>query len=767
MSLFKLVGEVFVDTSQADKNLKSVGTEALNSAKKFQKMGKNIQNIGGKISAAGQKLTTTLTLPLVGIGVAGVKTAADFESAMSQVQATMGITSDATSKLNGETVNTMGALQDLAKEMGTSTAWSAKECADAINYLALAGYDTQQIYDVLPNVLSVASAGNMDLAAASDMVTDAMSAMGMSSQDANMFVDQLAKTSSSSNTSVEQLGQALLTVGGTAKNLNGGISEANAALGVLANNGIKGAEGGTKLRNVILAMTPTTKDAAAAWESLGMSAYDAEGNMRPLNDVFMELRERTADMSDEKRTKIFSKMFNKADLKAVEAMLKDAGDGWTELEGKIVDSAGAAEQMADTQLNNLNGQLTLLKSALEGAAISIGEQLMPMVKGAAEFVQGLVDKFNALDDSTKQNIVKIGMLVAAIGPALMIIGSVVSGIGSVIAVAGTMWSVLSAGGSIMSALTLAFGATNIAAVAIVAGIAAVIAIGVALYKNWDKIKAKAGELANAFKQKWDQVKTVTKQKFEQVKQVMGTVMDAAKSTVSQKLNNIKAAYTSHGGGVKGVVAAYMEAVKGYYTAGYTFIDTLTGGKLSAMTGTVKEKMNEAKAAFDEKLTEIKNSFGEKLSGITGKASEIVGKVKSIFSGKIEFPHIKIPHISVSGGRAPYGLFGQGEKPKFDVQYYKKAMTTPQLLDRATIFGAMGSSLLAGGEAGTEVVSGASKLMDMIRSAVDGGNMEVLYAILDEIRAIRGELFRDIMAALENHEFKLNDREIARLVKKYA
>ena len=227
--------------------------------------------------------------PYLMMGTAAVKTTADFDSSMSQVQATMGITKDSMSKVDGQTVNTMDTLRDLAKEMGSKTAYSASECADALNYLALAGYDTQEMCDTLPTVLNLAAAGGIDLASASDMVTDAMSALGMETSDADKMVDQMAKTASSTNTSVGQLGEGILTIGATAKSIKGGTAELNTALGILANNGIKGAEGGTHLRNIILSLQNPTDKAADVMESLGLSVYDSEGNMRSMNDILGDL----------------------------------------------------------------------------------------------------------------------------------------------------------------------------------------------------------------------------------------------------------------------------------------------------------------------------------------------------------------------------------------------------------------------------------------------------------------------------------------------
>ena len=272
---------------ETEQDLKKLETQANQSATAVQKIasaGEKLKTTGDNISSAGQKLLP-VTAGVTALGTASVTTAANFESAMSQVQATMGITKDSMSKVNGQSVNTMDTLSKLAKKMGAETAFSASECAEALNYLALAGYDTQQMCDTLPTVLNLAAAGDIQLASASDMVTDAMSALGMGVDEAGTMVDQMAKTASTTNTSVTQLGEGILTIGATAKSIKGGTAELNTALGILANNGIKGAEGGTHLRNIILSLQSPTDAAAKQMEALGISVYDSEGNMRSLNDT--------------------------------------------------------------------------------------------------------------------------------------------------------------------------------------------------------------------------------------------------------------------------------------------------------------------------------------------------------------------------------------------------------------------------------------------------------------------------------------------------
>ena len=431
-----------IETEQDLKKLEEQAKQSDAALQKIAANGEKLKTVGDNISSAGQKMLP-VTAAVTGLGTAAVTTAANFESSMSQVQATMGVTKDAMSTVDGQSVNTMDTLSELAKKMGAETAFSAKECADALNYLALAGYDTQQMCDTLPTVLNLAAAGDIDLASASDMVTDAMSALGMGVDESTKMVDQMAKTASSTNTSVAQLGEGILTIGATAKSIKGGTAELNTALGILANNGIKGAEGGTHLRNVILSLQNPTDKAAAQMDALGVSVYDSNGNMRSLNDILGDLNKSMDGMTSADKANIIATIFNKTDLASVNALLANTGDTWDSLQSSITNSAGAAQQMADTQLDNLQGQITILKSALEGLAISFGELLMPAIKQIVDWVQKFVDWLNSMDEGTKKVVVTVALLAAAIGPVLIVIGKVISAVGTIMTVVPKIASAIS------------------------------------------------------------------------------------------------------------------------------------------------------------------------------------------------------------------------------------------------------------------------------------------------------------------------------------
>lgn len=318
---------------------------------------------------------TALATAVAAIATQAVQVGMEFDKSMSQVAATMGVTTDQ-----------IGELRDFAQEMGATTAFSATQASEALNYMALAGYDAETSMRVLPTVLNLAAAGNMELAAASDMVTDAQSALGLSVSEAEVMVDQMAMTSSKTNTSVEQLGNAFLTVGGTAKNLKGGTAELAQMLGILADNGIKGSEGGTALRNVILSLSAPTDTAAKKIQELGLQVFDAEGNMRSMPDIVNDLNASLGSLTQQEKTEVLNTIFNKVDLKSVNALLGTSSERFNEVAASIDNAAGSAQKMADTQLDNLAGDVTLLQSAAEGLAIQVSDVMTPALRGATQFM---------------------------------------------------------------------------------------------------------------------------------------------------------------------------------------------------------------------------------------------------------------------------------------------------------------------------------------------------------------------------------------------
>lgn len=391
--VYQLMATLGLDTKEFDDGLKRSRNEA-------EGGGKGIGHALGSAAKVGAAALAAATTAVVGFGASSVSAGMDFDSAMSQVAATMGYSvDDIKNNVNGAG-DDFERLRNFAQQMGQTTAFSATEAADALNYMALAGYSTEQSMDMLPNVLSLAAAGNIGLAQASDMVTDAQSALGLTSEQTTDMVDQMAKASSKSNTSVSQLGEAMLTIGATARNVKGGTSELSTVLGVLADNGIKGAEGGTHLRNIIMSLQNPTKEGAAALDQLGVSVYDADGNMRSIVDIIGDLQTGLGDMDQASRDAMINGIFNKTDAAAVNALIGTSRTRFDELTVAIRNSHGAAEAMANTQLDNLAGDITLFQSALEGAKIAISDGLSPTLR---DFVQFGTESISTLTQAFKED----------------------------------------------------------------------------------------------------------------------------------------------------------------------------------------------------------------------------------------------------------------------------------------------------------------------------------------------------------------------------
>ena len=325
-----------------------------------------------------------------------IETGMEFDSAMSQVAATLGYTTDELNDSTTEAAKNFSDLEEFALEMGRTTAFTATEAAEALNYMALAGYDAETSMRMLPTVLNLAAAGAMDLGKASDAVTDIQSALGLSIEETETLVDQMARTAQRTNTSVSQLAEGMLQVGGNARYLSGGTAELSEILGIMASAGIKGAEGGTHLRNMILRLASPTDDGITALENLGVSIFDAEGKMRSFAAFMPEIARALEDLSDEEKLQFFDTVFNVRDIAAANALMNTSVEEWARLATEIQNSEGAAEGMATTQLDNLKGDITLLKSAWEGFQIELANKFEPVLR---EIMPRLIELVGRLTES--------------------------------------------------------------------------------------------------------------------------------------------------------------------------------------------------------------------------------------------------------------------------------------------------------------------------------------------------------------------------------
>ncbi len=614
----------------------------------FEAIGSKMQSVGDSLKSVGDTLTQKVTMPIAAIAGASVKVAADFESSMSQVAATMGFTVDELNDKSSEASKTMEQLSEFAQEMGKTTAFSASEAADALNYMALAGYDAETSMEMLPTVLNLAAAGGIDLAAASDMVTDAQSALGLTLDETSTMVDQMAAAASNGNTSVAQLGEAMLQIGATAANMTGGTQELSTALTVLADNGIKGAEGGTKLRNIILSLQDAAKDGAVDFGNFSVSVYDSEGNLRGVTDIMQDLQSNLEGMNQESKDAIISGVFNKQDLAAANAMLQTSSDRYEELAKSIGDSAGAAQQMADVQLDNFQGQLTLLKSALEGVGIDIGTIIMPYLQKFVEKIQSVVDWFSSLDAKSQDLIVKAGLIVAAIGPILSVAGSIVgtigkisSSIGTIVKIVPTVISVLSTVGTVITGTLIPAIAGVVTAIIpflpIIAAVGAAIAAVVLVITHWaeitDFIKEKWEILTEFLASATEQIQTFFVEHFGIISQLFATKIEIIKTVITTAVNVIKILLQTTGQIIKALIDGDWSKIGQIIKTAWDNIKKAINEGIKNIILAIANMGKSAKEKFDQLITDAKewgSHFVQNFcDGITDKMQALIDKVRSM------------------------------------------------------------------------------------------------------------------------------------------
>ena len=460
---------------ETENNLRDLERQAGQSAVALQKIaatGEKLKTVGSAIEGVGQKLMP-VTAAVGGLGAAAVKVASDFDSSMSQVAA-----------VSGATGKDLEALRDKAREMGSKTKFSASEAAEAMNYMAMAGWKTGDMLSGIEGIMNLAAASGEDLATTSDIVTDALTALGLSAEDSGHFADILAAASSNANTNVGMMGETFKYCAPVAGALGFSAEDTAEAIGLMANAGIKSSQAGTAMRSMMTNLTGEVKFVGDAFGELTIQTTNTDGSMRSLGDILADCRAAFSQMSESEKAANAEALVGKNAMSGFLAVMNAAPEDIEKLNSAINNCDGTAEKMAATMQDNLAGQLTILKSQLEELAISIGEILMPYIRQIVGWIQGLVDWLNGLDESTKKIIVTVALVAAALGPVLIVIGKVVGAIGTIMTVvpqiAGAISSVIGfVSGTVIPAISAVVAAIGWVPLAI----AAVVAILVVLYNK--------------------------------------------------------------------------------------------------------------------------------------------------------------------------------------------------------------------------------------------------------------------------------------------
>ena len=467
------------ELNRLESELEKVPNSLEIAGQKMQDFGDKVQSVGGHLSSAGTTLTRNVTAPLMAIGGIAIKTTADFDTSMSKVAA-----------LSGATGDEFETLRQTARDLGSTTRFSASEAADALSYMALAGYSTEDMLGSIDGVLQLAAASGMDLAEASDLVTDYLSAFGLEAEDATRMADELAYAQANSNTTTIQLGEAFGNSAAQMHTAGQTMETTTAILEALANQGLKGSEAGTALAAIVRDITQNMEDGKIMIGDTAVAVTDAEGNFRNLVDILGDVEDATEGMGSAEKSAALMTTFTARSVKGVSIALTEGTDNIKDYEEQLGNADGSAQNMAETMQDNLSGQLTMLKSELQELAISFGDILVPEIRKGVSWISKQVEAFSKLDRKTKTQIIKYAALAAAMGPVLSITGKLTTGIGKLITGAGKVVSKL---GEWQKAASAASGVLSAGPTAAIAALsAAAIAGAIALGKHIESVKAHEG-----------------------------------------------------------------------------------------------------------------------------------------------------------------------------------------------------------------------------------------------------------------------------------
>ena len=643
---------------ETEQRLRSLEQQAEQSSVALQKIGatgEKLQTVGNKISSVGQKLLP-VTGVVTGLGTAAVKTAADFDSAMSKVAA-----------VSGATGKDFDDLRSKAREMGAKTKFSATEAAEAMNYMAMAGWKTGDMLGGIEGVMNLAAASGEDLATTSDIVTDSLTAFGLKAEDSGHFADVLAAASANANTNVSMMGETFKYCAPVAGALGFSVEDTAEAIGLMGNAGIKASQAGTSLRSIMTNLTGDVKLSGAAIGDVTIATTNADGSMRSLSAILADCRVAFGGMTEAEKANNAEALVGKNAMSGFLALMNAAPEDIDKVSGAVNNCKDAAKNMADTMQDNLEGQMTILKSQLQELAISFGDLLMPAVRSIVAGLQGMVNVLNAMPDGVKRVIMIIALLVAALGPVLILIGKTISAVGTIMTWIPKLAGAINTVKGAFAALSATMMANPIAIV--IAAIAALVAAFIYLWNTneefrqfwirlWNEIKEVAVQVWTAVSQflvsawngirntavaVWNGIKDFFSGLWNGIRTLFTTVVTAIstflagawngiRATIMAVWNAVAAFFTSVWNGIKTVTTTVVTAIRTFLQSAWNGIKTLITTVMNAIRTVVSTVWNGIRTVITTVMNGIRGVISSVWNGIRNTISSIVNGIKSTVSG---------------------------------------------------------------------------------------------------------------------------------------
>ena len=621
-----------VETEQELRRLEQQAEQSATALQKIGATGEKLQAVGDKVSSVGQKLLP-VTGVVTGLGTAAVKTAADFDSAMSRVAA-----------VSGATGSDFDKLRDKAREMGAKTKFSATEAADAMNYMAMAGWKTEDMLSGIEGIMYLAAASGEDLATTSDIVTDALTAFGLTAEDSGHFADVLAAASSNANTNVSMMGETFKYCAPVAGALGFSVEDTAEAIGLMGNAGIKASQAGTSMRSIMTNLTGDVKLSGAAIGDVTIATTNADGSMRSLSAILADCRVAFGGMTEAEKANNAETLVGKNAISGFLALMNAAPEDIAKVSGAVNNCKDAAKNMADTMQDNLEGQLTILKSQLQELAISFGDLLMPAVRSIVSGLQGMVDVLNAMPDGVKQVIMIIALLAAVLGPVLIIIGKVISAVGTIMTIVPKLAGVI-------NTVKTAFGALNAVMLAnpiaiVIAAIAALVAAFVYLWNTneefrqfwislWESVKETAIQCWQAISaflsQAWEAIQNTAVSVWNGIRDFFSGLWTGIQTLFTTVVNAIAGFLSGAWNAVKGTVVSVWNAISQFFTSVWNGIRNVTSVVVNGIRSFLQSAWNGIRALITTVMNGIKSVVTAVWNGIRSVITRVMNGIRSVVS----------------------------------------------------------------------------------------------------------------------------------------
>ncbi len=644
-----------------------------------------------------------------------VKSFADVDKTMALANKTMGNTAEQANTLNA-------AMKDAA----ANSTYGMSDAANATLNFARAGLDAEQSAAALAPAMNLAAGEGGDLDTVSAGLVATINGFHGSFEEAGTYADVFASACNNSALDVNSLSSAMSVAAPIFASAGYKVNDAALYMGVMANNGIEADKAANSLKTGIARLVSPAKDGAEMMEQLGISITNSDGSMKDSVTVQKELHDAFANLSESEQIAAASAIFGKNQMAPWLALINTAPGDVNELNASLAACGGMTQDMADTMMNGFGGSIEKLKSSIDVLVYSLGQALAPTIQSVVNFLQGLVDKFNALSPAQQDLIVKIGLYAAAIGPVLLIVGKLMSAVGTIMTVVPKLAGVISTVKGAFAALNAVMLANPI--MIVIAAIAGLVAAFIYLWNTNEEFRQFWINLWESIKQAaitaWNAIGEFLKSAWEGIKNTCQTIFNAIKTFFQTVWNGIKNIFSTAISAVKTVVTNAWNAIKTVTSTVWNGIKSVVTGAITAIKNGISTGLTAAKNTVTNILNGIKNAFSTVWEGAKNIVSGAIEKIKGMMNFHWELPKLKLPHFSITG---KFSL-DPPSIPKIGVEWYRKAMGDGMILDSPTIFGAAGGKLLAGGEAGPEAVVGVDSLRTMIQEAVAGQTAVLAQAI---------------------------------------